>query len=717
MNATVFPLCLFTALALSAGDLYVAPGPSSTERLGTQKQPFATLQEARDAIRAAKKAGDTGAWTVHVGKGFYPLSEPVVFEPEDSGTAAAPVTYRGEGAAESRFCGGLVIAGWREMPDGKWVADIPALTNGAPAYFESLFVNGRRATRARHPNAGFFSPLAVSQTLRTNLNPRAEYARASISGRPADLTLLSQSPKSELRYAQVVVHHKWDTTRRMIVDFDAAADTLYTQGGLWKPWNKWLTNSLYYVENVRAALDAPGEWFYDGCNGKLVYLPLKGEKPGRAEIIAPFPGCKTLLLFKGSPETTNFVRHLAFERLAFLYSDSPRRSDQVLKGFIPPAILGDPNAPGPTQFEPMQAAARTEAAIMADGAHAVTFRDCDIAHTGEYGIWFRAGCVSNRIERCAITDLGAGGIRIGDPGGKGASASSNSVVTALTSFSTAFNVVDNCIITHGGRFHASATAVWIGHSPDNRITHCEISDHYYTGVSVGWVWGYKGSVAQRNTVAFNRIHTIGQRALGDMGGIYTLGTSFGTCISNNVIFNVDSYTYGGWGLYPDEGSEGIVFENNLVYDTKDGSFHQHYGRDNVLRNNILCYSRECQVAVTRVEPHRSVTVERNLILWENAPNFSDRRYVNSTKAQVDWKRNLWWRTDGPVDFKGMSFSEWQALGRDVQGLVADPLFKDAGKRDFRLQRGSPAAKIGFEPFAFSDAGVYGKRAWRRRAQQ
>jgi len=717
MHATAFSLCLLTAATLSAADLYVAPGPCSTGQLGTQKQPFATLQQARDAIRAARKAGDAGAWTVHVGKGFYPLTEPVVFEPEDSGTAAAPVIYRGEGAAESRLCGGLVIAGWSETPDGKWVADIPALTNGTPAYFESLFVNGRRATRARHPNTGFFNPLAVSQTLLTNQNPRAEYARATIRGRPSDIALLSQSPKGELRYAQVVVHHKWDTTRRMLVEFDAATDTLCTQGAPWKHWNKWQTNSLYYVENVRAALDAPGEWFYDGCNGKLFYLPREGEKLGRAEVIAPFPGCKTLVLFKGSPETTNFVSHLAFENLAFLYSDSPRRSDQVIRGGIPSAVLGNPEAPGPTQFEPMQAAARTEAAIMADGAHAVAFRDCDIAHTGEYGIWFRAGCVSNRIERCAITDLGAGGIRIGDPGGKGASASSNSVVTALTSFSTAFNVVDNCIITHGGRFHASATAVWIGHSPDNRITHNEISDHYYTGISVGWVWGYKGSVAQRNTVAFNRIHAIGQRALGDMGGIYTLGTSFGTCISNNVIFDVDSYTYGGWGLYPDEGSEGIVFENNLVYDTKDGSFHQHYGRDNVLRNNILCFSRECQVAVTRVEPHRSVTVEQNIILWENAPNFSEKRYPNSTKANVDWKRNLWWRTDGPADFKGMSFTEWQALGRDVQGAVADPLFKNAGKRDFRLKPGSPAEKIGFKPFDFSEAGVYGKRAWRRRAHQ
>lgn len=713
-TAALLP-ALFAAASLSAGELFVAPGGSDTNP-GTRRQPFATLARARDAIRDARQAGDASAWTVRVARGTYPLSEPLVFEPADSGLPGAPVTYVGEGAG-TRVIGGRPVTGWQALPDGTWQADIPREANGTPAYFESLFVNGRRAVRARHPDTGFLKPETVRQTLHTNQATRAEYARASLSARDNQLARLAGTPQAEWRYAQVVVHHNWDTTRRMILGFDADTGTLHTQGGRWKPWNPWRTNSLYYVENVRTAFDAPGEWFYDGCAGKLLYRPLKGEKPQRAEVFAPVPGLQTLVAFRGAPAETNFVRHVTFKDIAFLYSDSPRRADQVAKTGIPPDVLGDADRPGPTQFEPMQAAARTEAAVMADGAHNITFADCEVAHTGEYGIWFRAGCVSNRIERCALTDLGAGGIRIGDPGGKGASIGSNEVATALNSFSTAFNTVDNCIITRGGRFHASATAVWIGHSPDNRITHCEIRDHFYTGVSVGWIWGYRGSVAQRNTVAFNRISKIGQGALGDMGGVYTLGTSFGTRVCNNVIFDVDSYTYGGWGLYPDEGSEGILFENNLVYDTKDSSFHQHYGRDNIVRNNILCYSRECQVAITRVEPHRSAVIERNIIYWENGPAFSPTRYKNSDKARVDWNSNLWWRADAPFDFNGKTFAEWQAMGRDTDGLVADPLFRDPARRDFRLKSGSPAARIGFQPFDPSQAGVYGPRAWRRRAQQ
>jgi len=192
------------------------------------------------------------------------------------------------------------------------------------------------------------------------------------------------------------------------------------------------------------------------------------------------------------------------------------------------------------------------------------------------------------------------------------------------------------------------------------------------------------------------------------GGIYTLGPSEGTVISNNSFHDIYAYSYGGWGLYTDEGSTGITMEYNLVDNTKTGSFHQHYGKDNVVRNNILVCSENPQVAATRVEEHLSFTFENNIVYWKTGELFGG----PWTRIQAEVDYNCYFNAAGdPITFAGMDRQAWQALGYDEHSIIADPLFVDPEQNDYRLQPDSPALDIGFKPFDLNEAGVYGDPEW------
>jgi parallel beta-helix repeat protein len=53
---------------------------------------------------------------------------------------------------------------------------------------------------------------------------------------------------------------------------------------------------------------------------------------------------------------------------------------------------------------------------------------------------------------------------------------------------------------------------------------------------------------------------------------------------------------------------------------------------------------------------------------------------------------------------------WQQAGGDVHSVIADPLFVDAERGDFRLRPESPALKLGFEPIPFDQIGPYQDQA-------
>ena len=146
----------------------------------------------------------------------------------------------------------------------------------------------------------------------------------------------------------------------------------------------------------------------------------------------------------------------------------------------------------------------------------------------------------------------------------------------------------------------------------------EIHDGYYTGISVGWVWGYAYHATKNITIHRNLIYNIGQGWLSDMGGIYMLGKQPGTSLTENVIHNVAADPgeggYGGWGIYLDEGSSYMAVEKNLVYACGNQSFNVHYGEGNVIRNNIAALSAEGLMSpgIDKGETHATALYYNNI---------------------------------------------------------------------------------------------------------
>ena len=556
--------------------------------------------------------------------------------------------------------GGVRLTGWRQMGDGRWQVPVPAVARGEWS-FTQLFVKGGRRYRPRLPKEGYYRiARAVPPATKDGPLDKFQFEQGQFGETWPDLADI-----------EVLIFHSWTMDRMRVKSVDAARRVVtFTAPTLGNNWFFDLrTDKRFIIENVGAALSAPGEWYLDRPRGLLTYLPLPGENMARAEIVAPRLEC--LLQVRGQGNLGLPVEHLVFRGLTFAHSNWQTPAAGWRCGQSESAL------PGAVRFS---------------GARDCALDGCTVTHIGTYGVEIGNGCERVRVENCELTDLAAGGVKIGDFTGLG---------------TPRCNVVRNNLIAHGGRMHAAGMGVWVVASPGNLIEHNEICDFYQTGVSVGWSWGYGANPCRDNTVAYNRIHDIGQGVTDDMGGIYTLGLSPGTVLHHNIIHDVSCCEYGGRGIYFDEGTSDILAENNLVYRTDTGAFMHHYGRDDRVLNNILALSRGGQIDRLREEEHTSFEFRHNLVYYE-PPNTCLAENWNNDRYVMD--ENLYWNTSGqPVRFGAWSLEQWRQKGHDRNSLIADPLFRDPSGGDFSLREGSPALKVGFRPFDMREIGRLGRR--------
>jgi parallel beta-helix repeat protein len=553
------------------------------------------------------------------------------------GAADSNVTYAAYPNEHPVISGGRVISGWRKSRGSIWTAP-------ATGDFHQFFVNGRRAQRARSPNYGFYR----------------------IDG-PS-----SQNKPFLLKYRDNEIHKSWETAgdveviallawaeiRMPITQVDEATHTA-TLAGNPRPSNREV-DARYWIENAPDALDMPGEWYLDKKAGQVSYWPVSGEDLTQSEIVAPV--LQKLVQIDGAHDVT-------FRGLDFRHADW---------------------SIGPQGYADAQAATEAASAIEAVAADRLVVEKCSFSELGGYAVWLGRGSKHGRIAGNHIFDMGGGGIKIGEVVKRTGDADQNYD-----------HMISDNEIHNIGLVYPAAIGIWAAQSSHNTIAHNDIHDLFYTAISVGWTWGYAPNLCNHNIIEFNHLYNIGKGMLSDMGAIYTLGVQEGTVIRNNLIHDLTSFTYGGWGIYPDEGSSDLVIENNIVYRTKSAGFHQHYGANNMVRNNIFAFGGEYQIMRTRVEDHLSFTFDRNIIYFDSGLLLGS----NWAGDQYRMNHNLYWDARGiPILPAGKSWETWQSLGQDTDSLIADPMFADPASGNFKLSPRSPAWKMGWKAIDMSTVG-------------
>ncbi len=613
-------------------------------------QTVISVKSVPELITALRHPAD-GA-TLRIAAGTYYFPRPIEI-PSASGLVLEP-----DPKAEVVFSAGQLISDWKpDTLNGHdcWSAYLPEVRLGI-FEFRELWVNGVRATRARFPATGY---------LFTDHPPDKEVAwnqgQTWFGYKPGDL------PDELPDEAEAIVMDRWEDSRLPILSVDAIHHHVNSTRRTVFQLNN---NDPYFLEGAAQWLERPGEWYLDNHKGMLYYIPRAGETLEKATAIVP---THDRIL------DVNHVNKVTLRGLTFSHSE-----------WNLPEQLPDQD-PQPGGFG--QAEIGVSAAVDLENCRGCRLEACKFQHLGNYALQLGGGCRDNMIDHCTFTDLGTGGIKIG-----------LTKVVGGDSFETGGNTVTDCRISDGGHMFPSGIGIWVGQSFDNRILHNEISDLYYTAVSIGWTWGYGESPAHGNIVESNLIHHIGKKSdgdgpiLSDMGAVYTVGVQAGTVISNNVFHDIAARVYGGWGIYLDEGSSNVVVEKNLVYRTTHGGFHLHYGRNDAVRNNIFASGRDVQIARTDSEPSQAFAFTDNIVSWDSGV-FTE---TDSVGARFD--NNLYHCTGaGKLVFGKQSWTDWNARGEDLHSVLIDPEFSNPAAGDFS-PKSAVAEKIHFQPLQISDAG-------------
>lgn len=679
---------------------YIA-GDGSDMNSGSMERPFASLARARDAVRQAR-SGDVEQITVLLRGGDYYLTEPVVFAAADSGDDDTRIEYQAYPGELVVLSGGFALElDWQPYEDGIVSAKVPRRIEK----IDQLFVDGRRQHPARYPN----------------YDPNAKFFGGT-SGDAISPERAKTWKRPEGGYMHALHEAMWGSKHYEIVRVDDDGAIQFkggwqeNRGGGFDPvFRGGFHKDYLFVENLFEELDAPGEWYFDAQTRTLYLIPEPGVDLAQTQVIGA--GLRQLLVVRGTADEP--VRNLHFRGLHF------RHTQRVFMEPYERLLRGD------------WSIARL-AAVHIEGAEDCSVQDCHFEDLGGNGVLLSRYNRRVRVEGCRFTRLGESAVcLVGDI---------NSVRSPAVEYGTTLPqdqidltpgpkgpdypaqcTVHNNLMHSFGYIGKQVAGVFLSMSEEITVSHNTIYQCPRAAICINdGCWG--GHMIEHNDV-FDTV-----RESGDHGPFNSWGrdrwwkTSYNggrdiepfakerakldnyktTIIRNNRFAHPGGHS---WGIDLDDGSSNYLVrdnlclgmgvklregffrtvENNIIIDGFGGFHIWMPGCDDVIARNIFVSDEPYQFI--RANPEHAKQFDHNL--------FSSR--------------------NGAIRITGigrgpLTFAQWQARGFDTHSVVADPMFVDPARGNYRVRDGSPALKLGFSNFPMDRFGVL-KSAFRREVAQ
>jgi hypothetical protein len=608
--------------------------------------------------------------------------------------------------------------------------------------FTQLFVNGKRQTRARYPNADPSDPKRYTGYLQA-AGTVGDEVTDPVPGNDDDMTfsggsvrgvrfaLDTFSPRVWSRPEEAIIHiyqaHYWGNLQWRLKAIDIAQQVLWFGEGGQQMGAQWYATpmvvderSRFFVENVFEELDAPGEWYLDRTAGVLYYLP--PDEVDLSSAVVEVPILPQIVRLVGSQAAPVHDITLAGFRIAHTAST-------FLEPYDVPSLSDWSIHRGGTVF--------------LEGARNCRIEGCWFDAVGGNAVFMNGYNRANVVTGCKFTHVGDSAICF--------VGMREQTVGTQRAFPYECQATNN-LIYDCGIFGKQIAGVYISRAKRITAAHNHIHSMPRAGICIGdGTWG-------GHLIEYNYIHDT-CRETGDHGPFNAWGRDKYWCLVQSHMpytagrshdaghVKVDAmepvilrYNYfreqSGWGLDLDDGASNYEIYNNLCVGIsiklREGAHRTIYNNIWVNGANSPCFHVGNEQNQDRYFRNITVMSTGNMHAEDDLNFAMGKGYGEIYTLIAPPARGPWlaeidhncfysdrgefvarvqrrgeddsWRYSLLVGEK-YTLEEWQALGFDRHSVFADPDFMDAANGDYRVRPGSPALQVGFENFDISGAGL------------